>query len=152
MVASTVLPDHVLRCMDPADRATLGKAGMTAEEATRKFVSGEERKLQNLIANYLNLHGIYYETDRMDKKPTGAKGRPDFRICFRGKFLGLEVKVAGGKVKPEQQAALDRIAECGGIGLVVWSLADVQQVLRAIDKQEQGNLRAEINQQRSKKD
>jgi hypothetical protein len=130
---ATILPDNILRCMSPEDRASLGKAGMTAEEAAGKYAFGQEQKLQGIIANYLNLHGIYYETDRMDRKTSGAKGRPDFRLCYRGRFVGLEVKVSGGKVSSQQADALERIAKSGGIGLVVWSLADVQRVLRAID-------------------
>jgi hypothetical protein len=58
---------------------------------------------------------------------TGTAGAPDlllFAPGLRGTLLGLEVKVPGGRVRPEQRA----LAELGATR-IVRSLEDVQQAL-----------------------
>lgn len=120
--------------MKPEDRRKLGRAGITADECREKYQRGEEKKLQGLIANYLGLRDdIYFETDRMDRKTSGAKGRPDFRICYRGKWIGIEAKVEGGKLSKEQSETLAKIRNAGGVAIVAFGLAAVQEALRAID-------------------
>jgi hypothetical protein len=130
-----ILPENILKLMDPKDRAFLGKGGRTAAEAQQTFQSGEEKKLQSLIANYLNLQEIYFETDRMDRKTSGAKGRPDFRICYRGRWIAVECKAQGGQLSKEQASTLDRIRQCGGVAIVAFGLDAVQQALRSIDSE-----------------
>ena len=129
------LPENILKLMDPKDRAFLGKGGRTAAEAQQTFQSGEEKKLQSLIANFLNLREIYFETDRMDRRTSGAKGRPDFRICYRGLWLAVECKAQGCKLRPEQATTLERIRKAGGVTIVAFGLQAVQDALREIDEQ-----------------
>jgi hypothetical protein len=130
-----ILPENILRRMDPKDRAKFGKGGITATEAQETFRRGEEKKLQSLIANYLNLQEIYFETDRMDRRTSGAKGRPDFRICYRGRWIAVECKAQGGHLSKEQASTLERIRQCGGIAIVAFGLDAVQQALRSIDSE-----------------
>lgn len=138
-VNPTILPENILSKMAPKDRASLGKSGITAAEAQAKFQAGEEKKLQGLIANYLGLHQIYFEVDRMDRRTSGKRGRPDFRLCYRGRFIGIECKAANGKLSPEQQKTLDEIKASGGLAIVAYSLADVQDALLAADQLENRN-------------
>ena len=132
---ATDLTDKQKQMMSPADRRALGKLGMTAEEARERWAAGEEKKLQSLIANFLNLKEIYFETDRMDRKTSGKVGRPDFRICYRGRWIGVECKAEGGTLSPEQKATLEKIRKNGGVAIVAFGLPAVQEALRAIDKE-----------------
>ena len=76
-----VLSPGFVRALPQSERKKLGRAGLTPEECHQTFVRGQEIELQKLVANWLNLHSIYYEWDRTDKKTSGKRGRADFRIC-----------------------------------------------------------------------
>ncbi len=127
----TGAPDSFISKMGRNDRP---RKWVTQVEAETTYIAGEERKLQNLIANYLSFHGIYFEHDRMDKRTRGKVGRPDFRICYRGRFLAIECKSVYGALSSEQAAELVRIRDSGGIASVAYSLDDVQLALRQIDE------------------
>lgn len=128
-----VIPAHVLSKMDKRDRP-LGIAGMTPDECRQKWERGEEAKLQGLVANFLNLRGIYFETDRMDRKTSGKRGRPDFRICYRGRWVAVECKAEGGKLSHEQTQTLAAIRKSGGVAIVAFGLPAVQEALRELDE------------------
>src|SRR5689334_9544850 len=66
--------------------------------------------------------------------PRQQPGLPDLCLVYRGRAIWLEVKAAGGKVTPLQQAILDRIGFAGGIAYVVRSVDDVRLVIELIPK------------------
>ena len=119
-----ILPDNILRRMRPKDRPQ-GNAGRTADECRERWRSGEEKKLQAVIANFLTLKGIYFEWDRMDKRTSGKKGRPDFRLCYRGRFIAVECKASGGILSREQAITMSEIRNNGGVAVVAYGLPDV---------------------------
>ena len=49
----------------------------------------------------------------------GNSGVPDFLICIKGKFYGIECKANGGKPTALQLKHLDDIRKAGGIALVI---------------------------------
>jgi ABC-type lipoprotein export system ATPase subunit len=49
----------------------------------------------------------------------GNSGVPDFLVCHKGKFIGIEAKAGKGKTTALQEAHLARIMEAGGMALVV---------------------------------
>lgn len=49
----------------------------------------------------------------------GNSGAPDFLVCYRGRFWGIECKAGRGKVTALQQDNLNRISENGGVTLVI---------------------------------
>ncbi len=129
-----ILPSNILEKMRPQDRPK-GSAGMTTEEAQQKFRVGEEKKLQKLVNDYLFMRGIYFETDRFGKR-TGAKaGRPDFRICYRGRFLAVECKAMRGVTSTDQIKTIQRIEDSGGMAVIIYSLSELQSALIRIDEQ-----------------
>jgi hypothetical protein len=79
-----LLPPSFLRCLSPSDRKSLGKAGMTPEEAIAKQEVKSERDLQQQIANLLRLRNIEFFWQRMDKRTTGKVGQPDFIFSVLG--------------------------------------------------------------------
>ena len=48
--------------------------------------------------------------------PYGTSGIPDIICCYKGRFLGLEAKLSGGKLTALQRRALEKINAAGGIG------------------------------------
>lgn len=75
--------------------------------------------------------------------PYQAVGIPDILACYRGYFLGLEVKLRGNDVSPKQEAHLRRIRTAGGFGVTVWGPAAeavkaVRLLLAEIDRMEDG--------------
>lgn len=49
----------------------------------------------------------------------GSSGVPDIVGCYNGVFFGIECKAGNNKPTALQQKNLDRIAENGGIALVI---------------------------------
>lgn len=49
----------------------------------------------------------------------GNSGVPDFLVCYRGKFYGIECKANGGKTTALQDKHLADIRGAGGVGLII---------------------------------
>ena len=63
------------------------------------------------------------------------RGVPDILCCYRGRFVGFEVKTARGRISGPQRVQNDRIRKAGGRAVVVRSVADVRVVLEHIDRE-----------------
>jgi hypothetical protein len=100
------------------------KAGLTTEEATRKYLVRLERKEQNTLVGWLSLNGIPFNRDRMDKRRRGTPGWPDFTIVWGGRVLLGEMKVQGNKLSDDQQKCHDSLLR-SGTEVQVWSSAEV---------------------------
>jgi len=59
----------------------------------------------------------------------GTAGIPDIIICYKGKFIGLEVKAKGRKATVLQQITINKIIKAGGTAVVVYSLDEVKELL-----------------------
>ena len=91
----------------------------------------QERELQRLCANWLNLHGIYFECDRMDKRTSGKCGRADFRICYHGHWISAECKCAGEPLSEAQEREAQRLKNSGGRFVIIRELGDLVEALAA---------------------
>jgi hypothetical protein len=49
----------------------------------------------------------------------GNHGVPDFLVCVKGRFIGIECKTKGKKPTALQQDNLNRIEESGGVSFVI---------------------------------
>ena len=65
--------------------------------------------------------------------PYGTSGIPDIICCYKGRFLGLEAKLPGGKLTALQRRVLDKINAAGGIGRRVESVDDVKAIIAHAD-------------------
>jgi hypothetical protein len=67
-----------------------------------------------------------------------AGGIPDFIICYRGRFVAIELKRPDGqgRLEKRQEAQLRRICEAGGIAVVIDSFDDFKRVFETIDSEE----------------
>lgn len=107
---TTVLPENILRRMEPKERAKLGKAGKTAAECSDIVLAKLERQVHLEISNWLRLKGIFYVHSRTDRKTTNAVGCPDFVFAWAGEYQGyaparptaVEVKVGNNVMSDEQ--------------------------------------------------
>ena len=50
-------------------------------------------------------------------------GVPDLLVCYRGHFLGIEIKAQRGKLSKLQLVEIKRIKKAGGVGVVLYPSA-----------------------------
>jgi hypothetical protein len=90
-----------------------------------------EASLTAKIRGYLNeLDDSFFYKAKGD--PRQRKGLPDLIGCYRGRFVGLEVKLprnSRGLTKYQEETLL-KIKRAGGVAYVVRSLADVKRVFK----------------------
>ncbi len=87
-----------------------------------------EKQIENKIKNYLKtVSGLFYWKEHGGMY--GTAGIPDLIICYRGRFIALEVKNERGKLTPLQSATLEKIKRCGGIAKAVKSVEDVKEII-----------------------
>ena len=67
--------------------------------------------------------------------PYGTSGIPDIICCYKGRFLGLEAKLPGGKLTELQKRTLDKINAAGGIARRVQSVDDVKVIIAQADRE-----------------
>ena len=67
--------------------------------------------------------------------PYGTSGIPDIICCYKGRFLGLEAKLPGGKLTELQKRSLDKINAAGGIARRVESVDDVKAIIAQADRE-----------------
>jgi len=65
----------------------------------------------------------------------GTAGIPDIICCYKGRFLGLEVKQPSGRLTELQKRTIEKINAAGGIALRVDSVADVKKVILVLDNE-----------------
>ena len=92
-----------------------------------------ERDVVAAIRKYLSSLGGDLFFWKEHGGPYGTSGIPDIICCYRGRFLGLEVKLPGGRLTELQKRALDRIKAAGGIARRVESVDDVRAVITQAD-------------------
>ena len=67
--------------------------------------------------------------------PYGTSGVPDIICCYKGRFLGLEVKLPSGKLTELQKRAIAKINRAGGIACRVESVEDVRAIIARVDSE-----------------
>ena len=67
--------------------------------------------------------------------PYGASGIPDIICCYKGRFLGLEVKLPNGKLTELQKRAIGKITRAGGVACRVESVEEVRAVIDRIEEE-----------------
>jgi hypothetical protein len=68
--------------------------------------------------------------------PTMMVGLPDLIMCYRGQFIGMEIKVPDPSSQPSviQRRRIKEIRESGGRAFVVRSVASAMRILDAVDR------------------
>lgn len=108
----------------------------------------KESQIQSIIIDYLiymeNQGKLFfqrtnntpiYQENRFRRLAKGQKkGFPDIILCYRGTFVGLEVKTDAGKQSKEQVWNERKIKENKGYYFIVRSLDDVKEVLEKLNE------------------
>jgi hypothetical protein len=76
-----------------------------------------EGRVKQGVKKVLDSLGAYYSMPVTGGY--GTQGAPDFLVCYRGRFVGIETKAGKGKVTALQELAHIKIAAAGGLVLVV---------------------------------
>jgi hypothetical protein len=76
-----------------------------------------EGKVKKAVRQVLDGLGAYYVMPVTGGY--GKQGAPDFLVCHKGLFFGIETKAGKGKLTTLQEINLQKIIEAGGVSLVV---------------------------------
>lgn len=131
----TFLPSNIVKCLSKADKAKLGKAGLTVDEAISKAEAKSEKELQANIHQMLTRRGIYVIRSRMDKKTSNQTGCPDIIFTAEGKPYAWEVKLPKKRPTIEQEAALKQMAGNGWNCSVITSYEQALLILNELEAQ-----------------
>ena len=93
-----------------------------------------ERDIVAAIKRYLRTLGEDVFFWKEHGGPYGSSGVPDIICCYKGRFLGLEAKLPGGRLTALQERALERINRAGGIARRVESVDDVKAIIAQADR------------------
>jgi hypothetical protein len=76
-----------------------------------------EAKVKKKVRALLETHGAYYAMPMTGGY--GSSGVPDFLVCHKGRFIGIECKANGGKPTALQLTNMKRIEWAGGRTIVI---------------------------------
>lgn len=94
-----------------------------------------ETAVQKEVLQALRKHGGFWWKDAAG--PYQQQGIPDIIGCYRGVFVGVEVKrPLLGKPTPMQQQTLEKIRQAGGYAYIATSARDAETLLSVIDMAE----------------
>ena len=96
-----------------------------------------ETELQSGLAQCLELNGFLVSRVHSGSKKVGRtwmqfarKGTADYLCCCpNGRYLAMEVKLPGKKRRPEQMEFGRRVAQMGGLSIVVRDVAALNEWL-----------------------
>lgn len=97
-----------------------------------------EKSIQSGILRWLKKTGLVYWRQNAGvlfrygfRMTLGPKGIPDIIVIIPpfGRFIGLEVKSAKGKLRPAQEVFRKRLLKVGGVYRVVRSLKDAKEAV-----------------------
>lgn len=92
-----------------------------------------EREIVAAIKRYLLTLGDAVFFWKEHGGPYGCAGIPDVICCYKGRFIGLECKLPGGRLTELQKRAIEKINRAGGIACRVESVEDVKRVIARVD-------------------
>ena len=92
----------------------------------------KESDLIKAISNYLKtVPNLFFWKEHGG--PYGCAGIPDIICCYKGRFIGLECKLPGGRLTELQKRAIEKINRAGGIACRVENVEDVKRVIERAD-------------------
>src|SRR5262245_26546658 len=89
-----------------------------------------ESRIVRRIREHLEKRNVWVFNVHGGDNPFQEVGIPDLLCCWKGRFVGLEVKQPGEQPSPKQLYIIGKIREAGGIAEVVTNVADVDRILK----------------------
>lgn len=96
-----------------------------------------ERDIVTAIKKYLVSLGSDVFFWKEHGGPYGCAGIPDIICCYKGRFLGLECKLPGGRLTELQKRAIEKINRAGGVACRVESVEDVKRAIARVDLEQE---------------
>lgn len=90
-----------------------------------------EARLQRKIQDELRRRGCFVQKNHGSEHMMA--GLPDLVVCYRGLYLGLEIKMPGNELSAIQTRRSEQIRDAGGLFCVCESVDDVLDALRQAD-------------------
>ena len=90
-----------------------------------------EKNIENKIKMYLKSKGAYFFKHHGNQ--FSQVGVPDIIACYKGQFIGIELKNETGKTSPLQDVNIQMIRDAGGYSFIARSVEDVKVVIEEID-------------------
>lgn len=90
----------------------------------------DEKKLQTKLQEILKAKGAYV----FKVMTANRNGVPDLIACYKGRFIGIEVKGPNGRPSALQLANIGMIREAGGLAGVVYEISQLTNLMNEIDK------------------
>ena len=111
---------------------SLGRGGLRAPPSFLGGILKESALTRQIIAALRDHGGFWFKSHGSAYQVAGL---PDIIGCYRGRFVGLEVKLPGGEntLSLRQRVMLERIEQHGGYSNVVTSKRGALEVLGSID-------------------
>lgn len=96
----------------------------------------KESKIQSQILKWLRSQENFYVVNTAGGATRA--GVPDILVCYKGLFIGLEVKSneKTAKVSELQKHNMEKISAAGGISIIVDSLAATQELFKDLSEVE----------------
>ena len=128
----------------PLSKYTDSRSSHAARVPKEDYRDVKESKVQKEIIDFLKSKGAWVIKvpgshlvgggDKTALVPL-LPGTPDLLACYKGRFLGIEVKAPkkGVRVKGEQVAQGEAIQKSGGWWLVAWKVEQVEELLASVD-------------------
>ena len=92
----------------------------------------KESSIQDTIIEYLKSVGAYVV--KVHVSSYQSQGTPDILCCYRGIFIGFELKKPGETASDLQKYRIEQIQRAGGFAYIADSLKRVKEVLYDIDR------------------
>lgn len=89
-----------------------------------------EKKFENKIRSMLTERGAWVL--KTWSNGVQRSGVPDLIVCYKGYFLGLEIKAKNGRASELQKWNIDGIKKAGGVGMIVYP-ADWDELINLLD-------------------
>lgn len=77
----------------------------------------EEKRFQKKLIDFLEDHGAF--VTKFNANGITKTGVPDLLYCYKGKYVGLEVKKENGKRSDIQQWNINEIRKAGGQAFII---------------------------------
>lgn len=88
-----------------------------------------EKRVKVAVRKLLDELGCYYVMPVTGGY--GTQGAPDFLVCHRGRFIGIETKAGKGRTTTLQELNLSRIRNAGGVALVIYE-DDIERLKKCL--------------------
>ena len=87
-----------------------------------------EQQIQSAIIKEAEKLGAYVVKTIQCSKA----GVPDILMCYKGRFIGVEVKKHGGRASKLQEYHVKKIKEANGVSGIVYSVDEAMELLESI--------------------